>query len=614
MPEHVIPSLNADQNAVSKSCKDCINFSLQAEPLCTFFSKPLFNSSYYDPFTEMVDQNKELEKSLELIGSSCGEYSTSPGNAKKFDPVKAYEPVFIPLPAQELEDGAYLKNAVNSCALCENFVKYGGRELGFGLNFADACSARGLVIAPKQATLASLAKDCNFRVRGETQRSSFELQLVANLFPVYDSKHLAKLIKESTKTSTWSPFARDYDPVTCETESPVTEEHAKNGVRAWRKVYDPSGNGNSIMIPVFRRDFFTESEREKIPSSDSDERPQDYIDHQGLIYRILVAWMALDETPALIGPAGTGKTEVCRTIAWMMQVPFERISITASTELDDIQGKMLFRDNETVFQYGRLTSAWQKPNVICLDEPNVGPPDVWQFIRPLTDNSKQLVVDANAGERIYRNKFCFLALAMNPAWDTKNIGTDLISDADSSRLLHIATELPSREVEEEIIKKRCELDGFNIPDIHLDMMFGVADDIRRMSNAGEISISWGIRSQIKTARLLKWFSVEEAYRMASADSLEPQARRMILDIVKSRSGDIAKRYQDELRRRGVTAAKANTEIVEDAAEDVRADARADMKGVPDVAPDTPPTPVPTDVRPKPRRSIKFPPPPPSKKR
>lgn len=229
----------------------------------------------------------------------------------------------------------------------------------------------------------------------------------------------------------------------------------------------------------------------------------------------------------------THNTELFRYAAWSMQLPFERFSITSSTELDDLQGRVVFEDGETRWQNGRVPTAWAKPCVIVIDEPNVGPPDVWQFLRPLTDDSKQLVLDANKGERIDRNPHCYMGMAFNPSWDMRNVGTHEISDADGSRLMHIAVQPPSEDVEREIIAARCALDGYKVPDAVMDQVMGVAKDLRALAAEDAFPMHWGVRQQIKVARATQWFSTVEAYRLAAGDLLDPEAADQLLVTVRS---------------------------------------------------------------------------------
>jgi MoxR-like ATPase len=247
-----------------------------------------------------------------------------------------------------------------------------------------------------------------------------------------------------------------------------------------------------------------------------------------------IAWTELDETPALWGEAGTGKTELYRHLAYLMHLPFERISITGSTELDDLAGKMHYSPEKgTYFSYGRLPRAWTKPCVICIDEPNVGQPDVWQFLRPLTDNSKQLVLDQNNGEAIKRHQDCYMGMAMNPAWDPKNVGTAQIGDADARRLWHIFLELPPEVLEREIIANRVALDGWEIDKERLDTIMAIAGELRGLIKDGTLPITWGLAQQIKVARASRWFDMVVSYRRAIGDYLEPDALEVLLDVVRA---------------------------------------------------------------------------------
>jgi len=259
-----------------------------------------------------------------------------------------------------------------------------------------------------------------------------------------------------------------------------------------------------------------------------------YVDHFGGMYGLGVAWMELDETPVFWGVPGVGKTELLRHAAWIMQLPFHRISITKSSEIDDIAGKMEYSPEKgTWFRYGRLPRAWTKPGVICIDEPNTGPEEIWQFIRPLTDNSKQLVLDMYDGRPLDRHQDAYMGMAMNPAWDARNIGALEIADADSNRLFHVYIEMPPERLEKEILKARVELDGWELSDRQLKMLMDIAKDIRSLCDDGQLPMTWAVRQQIKVARALRWFNPIVAYRRAAGDFLEPEAQQVLLDQVRA---------------------------------------------------------------------------------
>jgi MoxR-like ATPase len=375
------------------------------------------------------------------------------------------------------------------------------------------------------------ATGCEFRQYGTNSETTQGLEL----FPEYSDA----FGESANAINQWRRNQRDFvDPKDYPSDRDVTDAERAEGLRAWRRVVDQENPEHEVFLPIFDAGFFSEAERSKIPQTGDYEHPEDYVDHNNGVYTWAVCWMQLDETPVAWGMAGVGKTEIGRHMAWLMQIPFERFSITGSTELDDLAGKTHFEPSKgTYFQYGRLPLSWQKPCVIVLDEPNTGQPDVWQFLRPLTDNSKQLVLDTNNGERISKHPDCYLMMAMNPAWDVRNSGVEQLSDADGSRLVHMEFDLPPAELEREIIKKRIAHDGWELDKARLDDIMKIAEEIRPLTANGTIPVTWGIRPQIKVARAMRWFDPVTAYRRAVADLLEPEAREMVLNIVRQNVGE-----------------------------------------------------------------------------
>lgn len=415
-----------------------------------------------------------------------------------------------------------LAGALKNCMSCPFYVKP-DRAVEAGLWNVGICGARGIMIPNNMR--ANIARDCEHFDVGNRDPETITRMV---FLPEYDTTARVASAVESIE--------REYvDPQDYPTDAEVSEKDAAMGIKAWRKIDNPEGE-MSILLPVFDSNFFSESERAKIPQTGDDEHPERYIDFQGLVYRVAVLWMHLNETPALWGVAGTGKTEFYRHMAWLMGLPFHRISVTASSEVEDLAGKMHFsKEKGTYFEYGRLPRAWMSPGVVCLDEPNVGPSDVWQFIRPLTDNSKQLVLDVNNGERVDRHPMAFLGMAMNPDWDVRNSGAEKLADADGSRLMHIFVELPDESIEREIIAERCRLDGFAISHEQINTIIKIGKDLRKLADNETLPITWGIRQQIKVARALKWFTYAQAYKLAAADYLEPEHQDIIRDSVRANS-------------------------------------------------------------------------------
>lgn len=504
-----------------RSCFNCPSY-LKSEEMTSLYGRAV-NAPVCAHFGHVMGKPGMSQAQLKEIATKKAEGCPAYGQTPPAVPNRSL-PVMLPDPTtREKMPTPEQMELVGSCMTCRNFIpeEVVTNELGWT---AGLCAARGKLLLGNRLTYE--ARNCEYRTFGMVRQTIGGM----TLFPEFEEK--AKV------SSVAGYFARKNQPVTdpgeYPTDQPVTEDERTAGIRAWRKVEDPEGWGQPVFLPIYDASYFSDEDRVLIPKTGSDEHPELYVDHFGGLYGLAVAWLELDETPVLWGVAGVGKTELLRYAAWIMQLPFRRISITASTEIDDVAGKMLYSPEKgTYFEYGRLPDAWGKPGIICLDEPNVArDPAVWHFIRPLTDNSKQLVLDMNQGEVLDRHADCFMGMAMNPAWDVRNVGALEIADADANRLFHTFIDLPPEPLEREIIQERVKLDGWELSTDQLNMVIAIARDLRSLADADQLPISWAIRPQIKVARALRWFNPVTAYLRAAGDYLEPQQREILLDQVK----------------------------------------------------------------------------------
>lgn len=506
-----------------RSCADCPSFLSPTEAAVKFrksIGAPVCGR-YGIPLGRPGSQPGQSEKIQTHVGTNCDAW----GSPARSTPERIEFEVAIP------DMRVYSKASIDparqemckSCSTCSNFIRDDVVAGDFGWP-AGLCAARGKLILPNMQIIE--ARDCDWRQFGPVRLNTDGMDLLPLYADGFGTVNVFKAYASVAQGNVNEPSEYPSD-------REVSEQDEKDGIRAWRRVPDPDGSAETF-LPIYRTDFFSEAEQQLIPKTGSDEHPELYADHFGGVYLAAVCWSELDETPALWGEAGTGKTELFRHLAWLMNLPFRRISITGSTELDDLAGKMRYTPEAgTYFKYGRLPDAWGRPGVLCLDEPNTAMPEVWQFLRPLTDNSKQLVLDQNEGEIVDRHTDCYLGMAMNPYWDPKNVGTMALGDADANRLFHVMVPLPPERLEVEIIKARVALDGWELATPQIKLLMGVAKDLRALIEEGGLTISWAIRPQIKVARALRWFSPQVAYRRAIGDYLEPQALEVLLNVVRT---------------------------------------------------------------------------------
>lgn len=504
-----------------KSCLDCPSYGTDKESI-NFFKKSIGAPvclRYGKVLGRPGSPPQALSKIAEATATHCPAFGKErPGAPQEIDMTVAMPDITA------VEADSSSKELCKSCSSCSHMIRETTVAQEFGWPVA-LCGVKGKLLLPQRYVYEG--RTCELRRFGKPRQDVHDVILMPEFDPMFGDPTRDII-------SHFINGKEIVDPADYPTDAPVSEEDTARGVRALRRVYNPTGLGEDIYLPVYDKGFFSTELQDLIPQTGDKEHPELYVDHQSLTYAVAAMWTELDETPAFWGQAGVGKTEFFRYMAWLMGLPFHRISITASTELDDLAGKTLYSpDKGTYFQYGRLPRAWMSPGIIVIDEPNTGPVDVWQFLRPLTDNSKQLTLDVNKGENIVRHTDSYLGMAMNPSWDPKNVGTVELGDADINRLMHFFVELPPPELERKIIIDRVALDGWEPPKSMMDVVMAVAASLRGLiDNHTLAGISWGIRPQLKVVRALRFFDPVTAYRVAIANSLDPDARESVLDQVR----------------------------------------------------------------------------------
>lgn len=515
---------------VKPTCTECPAFVVerqQEELIGTNLGSPICGRKML-PLIAPRQSPDAAKRVLEHTATNCKWYKQE----VRLDPLRAFDAPPLPVgidmnPAtQSVSDASLMAD----CMSCENYVSGAEVQRTYGWT-SSLCRATGWLMP--DGRLEGYAKKCGAYSRRNTLRTTNNLGTFT-LLPAF-SDTFGKINEAGAYKNSLDNYV---DPSEYETDRPVSERAAKQHIRAWRRITDPDGYGEDVFLPIYDlKGHIADNEWDLVPQASHAEAPHLYADHGGILYTMAVLWMKLDDTPAAWGQGGVGKTELARHLAWLMQLPFHRIVINSASEIDDIAGKILFKNGQTVPHYGRLARAWKSPGVILLDEPNTGPADIWQLIRPLTDNSRLLVLDNLEGERIVRHEDAFFMMAMNPSWDPRNVGAFEIGDADSSRLQHIFFDLPPRTVEEEIIQRRVKLDNWEVPEGQLKNLMDVAEELRQLSNDGVLHTTWGVRHNIKAARNLRYFRPSVAYKRAAGDALEPSQWEAMHTVITSHFGD-----------------------------------------------------------------------------
>lgn len=415
-----------------------------------------------------------------------------------------------------------------SCHTCDNCIKADGVRQEFGWA-VSMCKAKGsLIMQPSEE-----AKNCPYAKPGTPWTSVTNVELRKEFRPgfrVGSEKLIKKLMSGSA-----------IDPREVETEIPVEPEDAADGIRAWFKVNCPFGTGKEIPLPIMDPSIFSPEELEMIPQIGDDHHPELYLDYGNLLWRFAVESWQLDRTLFIMSDPGLGKTEFAYYLGWRLQMPVVRIFCTKGMEWEEPFGKTAFDAiNGTYWVDGRYTAAYRRPCIIIVDEPNMARPDVVATFRTTTENASTLFLDSgyarDDGERlkltVKKHNYCFQVWAGNPAWDYRNIGVEELAAADISRLSPFLLLPPPQQLESVIIKRTVmELDGWEIPDDQLDTVLRISDDLRERSKQHTYPGTWGIRENIKVARGLAWYPLEEAYKMAAFNYFDPNVTADLMQQV-----------------------------------------------------------------------------------
>ena len=267
----------------------------------------------------------------------------------------------------------------------------------------------------------------------------------------------------------------------------------------------PWGTGVlAVELPKYDPLSFPESDRVKIPEHST------FIDHDDLVYRVAVD-MKRSRVPMLWGPAGVGKTQLARHLAFLMRVPFERIPLGETSEREDVTGHYELKGATTEWVTSRLARSFTRPGVICVDEWNAAPPAVLHVARPVLDDSAALALDAYDGRILMKHDHCFMVATGNPDWMPQYAGLLPLSEADADRLSHINVGWPNLEVEAKIILNHlCANELDKVPAWQVVCALKTWTDLRSNIDGGSLGITAGTRSLLNFIECLQYHPVREA--------------------------------------------------------------------------------------------------------
>ncbi|MBD3186146.1 AAA domain-containing protein, partial [Candidatus Bathyarchaeota archaeon] len=204
---------------------------------------------------------------------------------------------------------------------------------------------------------------------------------------------------------------------------------------------------------------------------------------EGNYFNSMLDAMEENHNVLIIGPTGTGKTHLVRSIAQALKLPMLEVSFTLGTDVTDIIGRYELKKGKTEWIYGPLPNAMMHGTIFYADEINMARPDVVSRLHPCLDDRRSIIVSEHEEELIKAHpRYRFIG-AMNPV-ELGYAGTRPLSPALKRRFEEIIyINYPKKETELKILKSRARLEDEEI----LEKMIEVATKLRRAHEEGLVS-------------------------------------------------------------------------------------------------------------------------------
>jgi len=243
----------------------------------------------------------------------------------------------------------------------------------------------------------------------------------------------------------------------------------------------------------------------------------------------------------IAGPTGCGKTDALKNVFAALNVPTVIVSAKASTEPDDIMGRIQLRDGNTVFVPGNLLIAYEKGYAIVFDEIDGYNPEVVMAIHRMLERA---VITLDDGTTIKPAQRIYMAATANTRGDGHGgdvyTATNIFNLASLNRFEKWEMSYPSKEVEEKILTS--SFTGKLDPKV-IQAMVKTAADIRRAYLDGNCPGPISIRDLLRWGRKLvqSWSRkdvspIYHSFDKAFGNGVDPHVRAMLHTLVQTNFG------------------------------------------------------------------------------
>lgn len=233
-----------------------------------------------------------------------------------------------------------------------------------------------------------------------------------------------------------------------------------------------------------------------------------YVDSMN--WKFLVRNIIKHKNTMLIGPTGTGKTELVIEIAKQLNLNISIYDMGAMQDpLTDLLGTHRLEGNSSVFDYSQFVEDVQKPGIILLDELSRAPQMAMNILFPCLDSRRELRIDIAGSNNIRKIKIhpecVFIATANIGA---EYSGTQDIDAALLNRFLPLQLDYMPSKIEEHVLMVRTEIDETSAKTI-----CNYAKQIRESYKNEVLSKSISTRETLAIAELVvDGFTIQDAFK------------------------------------------------------------------------------------------------------
>ena len=326
---------------------------------------------------------------------------------------------------------------------------------------------------------------------------AFKNEDVRNYNRLHYGKYTLEFINSCDESEVYSSTSYSYDPKNiafdfydiqvCKEEDYIemtTEESKFNP----KEAYDENSNVNTVRT-------FKNKIMDEYPCPDI--KTGFYVEEKR--WNVLVRNILKKKNTMLVGPTGTGKTDVIIRICKALGIPCRIYDMGAMMDpLTDLLGSHRLENGSSKFDYAKFVKDVQEPGVILLDELSRAPQMTNNILFPCLDDRRTLsveIADSNSAREIKVHPDCVFIATANIG--SEYSGTNDLDAALENRFMMIQVDYLPASIESQILEIRT-----GCPEESAKKVVSIANAIRDRYMDGTLSKTISTRETLACAEFV----------------------------------------------------------------------------------------------------------------